>query len=44
MMDVPGYDPSTLNSSLMGQGAQLAREAADAMKQRGVTPAKCRHR
>jgi nucleotide-binding universal stress UspA family protein len=35
-IDVPGYDPSTLHSSLMEQGASLAREAADAMKQRGV--------
>jgi nucleotide-binding universal stress UspA family protein len=36
-MDVPGYDPSSLHSSLMQQGSELAREAADAMKQRGVT-------
>jgi nucleotide-binding universal stress UspA family protein len=36
-MDVPGYDPSALHSSLMEQGASLAREAADAMKARGVT-------
>jgi nucleotide-binding universal stress UspA family protein len=35
--DVPGYDPSTLHTSLMEQGASLAHEAADAMKQRGVT-------
>ncbi|WP_277185647.1 universal stress protein [Caballeronia sp. BR00000012568055] len=36
-MDVPGYDPSSLHTSLMEQGATLAREAADAMKARGVT-------
>jgi nucleotide-binding universal stress UspA family protein len=36
-MDVPGYDPSTLHSSLMQQGASLAAEAADAMRKRGVT-------
>jgi nucleotide-binding universal stress UspA family protein len=36
-LDVPGYDPSTLHSSLMQQGASLAQEAADAMKQRGVS-------
>jgi nucleotide-binding universal stress UspA family protein len=35
-MDVPGYDPSSLQASLMEQGAALAREAADAMKARGV--------
>ncbi|KND54888.1 Universal stress protein family [Candidatus Paraburkholderia kirkii] len=35
-LDVPGYDPSSLQSSLMEQGAALAREAADAMKARGV--------
>ncbi|BAN25743.1 universal stress protein [Caballeronia insecticola] len=35
-LDVPGYDPSILHSSLMEQGASLAREAADAMKARGV--------
>ncbi|KND61933.1 Universal stress protein family [Candidatus Burkholderia verschuerenii] len=36
-LDVPGYDPSSLHSSLMQQGASLAQEAADAMKKRGVT-------
>jgi nucleotide-binding universal stress UspA family protein len=35
--DVPGYDPSSLHTSLMEQGASLAREAADQMKARGVT-------
>ncbi|SAL65269.1 UspA domain-containing protein [Caballeronia peredens] len=35
-LDVPGYDPSSLHSSLMEQGAALAREAADAMKTRGI--------
>lgn len=35
-MDVPGYDPSSLHTSLMEQGAALAQEAADAMKARGV--------
>lgn len=35
-MDVPGYDPSSLQRSLMEQGAALAREAADAMKARGI--------
>ena len=34
--DVPGYDPSSLHTSLMEQGASLAREAADQMKARGV--------
>jgi nucleotide-binding universal stress UspA family protein len=36
-LDVPGYDPSTLHTSLMQQGATLAREVADAMKARGIT-------
>ncbi|SAL01735.1 universal stress protein [Caballeronia ptereochthonis] len=35
-IDVPGYDPSSLHSSLVEQGAALAREAADAMKARGI--------
>ncbi len=36
-LDVPGYDPSTLHSSLKEQGASLAREAADKMAARGVS-------
>jgi nucleotide-binding universal stress UspA family protein len=35
-LGVPGYDPSILHTSLMEEGAKLAREAADAMKARGV--------
>ncbi|MFM0326874.1 universal stress protein [Caballeronia glebae] len=35
-LDVLGYDPSSLHSSLMEQGASLARETADQMKARGV--------
>lgn len=35
-MDVPGYDPSVLQKGLSEQGAMVAREAADAMKARGV--------
>jgi nucleotide-binding universal stress UspA family protein len=33
---VPGYDPSSLQKSLMEQGAELARDTAAAMKARGV--------
>ncbi|KMZ13409.1 Universal stress protein family [Candidatus Burkholderia humilis] len=36
-LDVPGYDPSTLHTSLMQQGASLATEAADAMKACDIT-------
>ncbi|MFM0051685.1 universal stress protein [Caballeronia grimmiae] len=35
-MDVPGYDPSVLQKGLTEQGATVAREAAEAMKARGV--------
>ncbi|WP_244816370.1 universal stress protein [Caballeronia sp. Lep1P3] len=35
-LDVPGYDPSALQTRLAEQGSSLAREAADAMKARGV--------
>lgn len=35
-MDVPGYDPSVLQKGLTEQGATVAREAAKAMKARGV--------
>jgi len=36
-MDVPGYDPSSLQTRLAEQGATLVKEAADAMTARGVT-------
>ncbi|MDR5762742.1 universal stress protein [Caballeronia sp. LZ035] len=35
-MDVPGYDPTSLQKSLMEQGAELARDTAAAMKARGI--------
>jgi nucleotide-binding universal stress UspA family protein len=35
-LDVPGYDPTTLHDRLAAQGADLGRDAAEAMKQRGV--------
>ncbi|MDR5739260.1 MULTISPECIES: universal stress protein [unclassified Caballeronia] len=36
VMDVPGYDPSALQKGLTEQGEAVAREAAEAMKARGV--------
>ncbi|SAL40442.1 UspA domain-containing protein [Caballeronia cordobensis] len=36
-LDVPGYDPSTLQASLTEQGAALAAEATGQMKARGVS-------
>ncbi|WP_250535496.1 universal stress protein [Caballeronia sp. AZ10_KS36] len=35
-VDVPGYDPSPLQAGLAEEGAALAREAAEAMKARGI--------
>jgi nucleotide-binding universal stress UspA family protein len=34
--DVPGYDPSALRTRLVDEGSKLGREAAEAMKERGV--------
>ena len=36
-LDVPGYDPTTLQASLTEQGAALAAEATGQMKARGVS-------
>ncbi|MDR5828326.1 universal stress protein [Caballeronia sp. LP006] len=34
--DVPGYDPSQLQKTLAEEGSDLARQAADALRQRGI--------
>ncbi|MDR5839018.1 universal stress protein [Caballeronia sp. LZ034LL] len=35
-MDVPGYDPTSLQKSLMEQSAELARDTTAAMQARGI--------